>query len=170
MSLTRRSIFFVALLITLGTFGCSVVPIDEKAKQLEAAEMLFGLSMEAVRAQLGKPDRSDLSFDSFFAAGVTVDYDRMKRVTKVTATHFISGNSYKGKVLGVALGDSIKDCIVAWGDVVKIEVTPYEYKRVTWHHNEYVLELEVWAKDWDGSENTFGNYKEGTVKTIVLSK
>ena len=165
-----RCILIVSFLIASGTFGCSAVRVDEKVKQPEAVEMLLDSSMEEVRAQLGKPDRSGLSSDSFFAAGLVVNYDRMNRVTQVITTYFVSGSSYKGKVLGVALGDSKKDCVAAWGDVVSTEGTPYEYEIVTWHHNEYVLELEVWVKNWDGTSKAFGNYKEGTVKRIVLSK
>ena len=169
MSLTR-CFFIAALLIATSTLGCSAIRVGEKAKQPQAVERLLGSSIEAVRAELGQPDRSDPRFDSFFPAGVIVDYDSMKRVTKVSATHLISGDSYRGKVLGVALGDSVKDCVAAWGDAVDAEATSYEYERVTWHHKEYVLELEVWARDGDGSDKAFGYYKEGTVKRIAVSR
>ena len=61
-----------------------------------------------------------------------------------------------------------KDCVPAWGNPVRTEKTPCEYARVTWEHNHYVLELEVWAEN--GEAKVFGKYQKGTVKRIAVSK
>src|SRR5262249_24006562 len=151
--------------------GDPAVRADEKpTQQPKAVWKLLGSSRETVRGQLGKPDRTGKDFDSFYAAGVAVEYDGMGRAKDITATPIGLGDDYKCKVLGVALGDSRKDCVAAWGNPVKAEKTPFEYERVTWHHKGYVLELEVWVKDGDGSDKAFGKYKKDTVKQIALSK
>jgi hypothetical protein len=101
---------------------------------------------------------------------VAVEYDGAGRVSTVRATQFVSGDAYRGKVLGIGLGATTWDCISAWGGPVKTEETPYNYGKVTWYHKGYVLTLEVWAWDGDGSDKAFGEYKKDTVKQITLTK
>jgi hypothetical protein len=147
------------------------VGADEKSeKQPPGVEKLLGSSRDDVHRELGKPDRTGADFDSFYGAGVVVNYDGAGRVSTVRATQFVSGDAYRGKVLGIGLGATTRDCISAWGGPVKTEETPWEFAKVTCHHKGYVLTLEVWVRDGDWGDTAFGKYKKDTVKDITLRK
>jgi hypothetical protein len=169
MKPARCGLFLVVAVITISARGNSPARADEKPKPQPAAiEKLLGSSKEAIRSELGTPDRMSNDWDSFFKAGVTVDYNEAGKVKKVSASQFVSDDIYKGKVLGIALGDSKKDCVTAWRDPVKTAKTILDYERVTWHHMGYVLEVEVWKED--GDEKIFAKRKKDTVKRITISK
>jgi hypothetical protein len=170
-ALIRCPLYVVFSIFANSVAGSLPVGADEKTeKQPSAVEKLLGSAREVVRRQLGKPDRTDKDFDSFYKAGVVVDYDMANRVSRVNATQFVSGDAYRGKVLGIGLGAAKKDCIAVWGDPAKTEEMPFEYAKLTWHHKGYILTLEVWAKDGDGSDKAFGKYKKDTVKDIAITK
>jgi hypothetical protein len=145
-----------------------VLSDDKPAKAPVAVEKLLGASREEIRRQFGKPDRTDTDLDSFFKAGLTMDYDNAERVTRVIASHYVSGDYFKGKVLGIGLGDTKKACIASWGNPVDTEVRPVAYNLTTWEHKDYVLVLDIWS--FDGKDDKFGEYKKDTVKRITIAR
>jgi hypothetical protein len=132
-----------------------------------APESLLGLPRDEVRRQLGEPDRSTPGFESFFGAGVCVDYDAKGNVEKASAARFVSGDFFPGKVLGVGLGDSKEACVAAWGEMVRVRKNgglPYSVER--WRYRNYVIEVEIWKRD--GHDPMLGSYQGDTVKEITV--
>ena len=131
-----------------------------------AVEKLLGASRDSVRRELGESDRAGDQFDSFYKVGVVVSYDDTEIVAKVVATQFTSGGAFRGKVLGIGLGETKKDCVSAWGNPVRTEKTRLDYDKVTWHFQGYLLDLDIWNKG--GDDSAFGEYEVDRVKRIVV--
>jgi hypothetical protein len=121
-----------------------------------------------VRKRLGKPSRHGDDFDSFFRAGLFVNYDPDGTAVKVGAAHFVSGDVYDERVLGVALGESRGECVAAWGEPVKVKPRSkrHEYREEWYHHAGYVIHVEVWKRD--GCDYAFGDFRRETVKEITV--
>jgi hypothetical protein len=134
-----------------------------------APESLLGLSRAEVRKRLGRPSRRGDDFDSFFRAGLVVNYDPDGTATKVCATWFVSGDVFDERMLGVALGESRADCVALWGEPVRVRKNTRTESRTEWyHHAGYVIEIEVWKRD--GHEDGFGDFRAETVKDITVSR
>jgi hypothetical protein len=139
-----------------------------------SVEKLLGKSRQEIRKQFGDPDLTgDVlvgkgTFDSFYKSGIVARYNAAGKVTRVDATRFQSGDVFRGKVLGIALGDLKKDCMTAWGNPVNTEKTSFGYLIVVWHYEQYVLELEIWEES--GSDKYFGKYQKDEVKDIRISE
>jgi hypothetical protein len=176
MSFFRECLFVVAVVAAIAVItGCTRGPDDKHDKQSAPSEIqplpiekLLGQSRDDVRRKLGTPERTGNDFDSFFKLGVGVEYDDNGTVKEVVASHYVSGDHFGGKVLGISLGDSKQSCIAAWGKPVQTKSTSTDFDKVTWHHLEYILELELWASD--GSNKEFGTFRKDTVKHISISK
>jgi hypothetical protein len=93
----------------------TVAPVEKKTMEVPV-ERLLGLRKDQIREQLGEPDRtgvskvSKLDYD-VFGTGIKVRYDATSHVKEVAT----SGSGFGGKVLGIAIGDSMQDCVAAWG-------------------------------------------------------
>jgi hypothetical protein len=161
--------------------ACAVVPTSCYSPQAKknnehsfSVETLLGRPRDEIRRQFGDPDRTGdtfdgtATFDSFYKSGIVARYNDAGSVTKVDATRFQSGDFFRGRVLGIALGDLKRDCIYAWGDPVQSERTSFGYNVIVWHFKRYVLELEVWAES--GNDKYFGQYQKDEVKTIAISE
>jgi hypothetical protein len=133
-----------------------------------APESLLGLPRAEVRKRLGRPSRRGDDFDSFFRAGLAVIYDLDGHAVRVCAAHFVSGDVYDERVLGVALGESRSACVALWGEPVRVRLRGRrrKYCLETWHHAGYVIEVEVWTRD--GHEDGFGDFRAETVKEITV--
>lgn len=129
---------------------------------------LLGQPQADVRRQLGKPDRSGDDFDSFFKSGLAVTYDEDLKAAKLSAGRFVSGDAFRGKVLGIGLGDTEAACTAAWGKPRGTEWADTAHKRTVWGFRGYVLEVDIWTKD--GSSEAFGTYRAGTVRDIRVSR
>ena len=129
-----------------------------RGKAKLAAESLLGLSRDEVRKRFGKPNRRGDDFDSFFPWGVAIYYDAAGKVEQVSASHFVSGGSFRGTVLGVALGDSKERCIAAWGSKpVRVRKNVREeHTDEKWTYQDYVIEVQMWKSD--GQDDEFRNY------------
>ena len=131
-------------------------------------DLLVGRTRQQMRSQLGTPDRTGEEFDTFFHAGLIVNY-RANKVVGFTVSTLVGGPRFEGKVFGIGLDDSKKQCRALWGEPVAERVnSDVEYNSCTWRHQGYILDLEIWRQD--GRDGSFGDYREDTVKCIRMTK
>jgi hypothetical protein len=87
----------------------------------------------------------------------------------VSASHFVSGDVFDERVLGVALGESQSDCVSRWGKPIRIRKNSgIEYRTEWFHHAGYIIEIEVWKRD--GHEDGFGDVRAETLKAVAISR
>ena len=131
-------------------------------------DLLVGQTRQQMRRQLGEPDRTGEQLDTFFHTGLIVNY-RADEVVGFTISLLVEGPRFEGKVFGIGLDSSKKQCRALWGEPVAERVdSAVEYNSCTWRHQGYVLDLEIWRHD--GQDDSFGVYHEDTVKSIKMVK
>lgn len=133
----------------------------------------IGQSRTEVKQILGSPGRTGDDFDSFFGHGLIAKYDTTNKVVSIEATRLKSGVEFRGRILGVSIGDHVTKCVELWGnpekwDTKAVTLLGFEFSSVFFRHEGYRIELEVWHRD--GTNSSFGTYKRGAIKNIRISK
>ena len=129
------------VLITVIFVGCSKKEIESDLP------VQIGQSRTEVKQILGSPNRTGDDFDSFYDYGLVVDYGSKNEVASITASRLKSGVEFRGRILGVVIGDPVTKCVELWGNSDKWDETPFEHSIVVFTHEGYRIELEVWSKD-----------------------
>ena len=132
-------------------------------------EDLLGLQQDDIRTRLGAPDRIGVypasflssSFYRFFAMGIEIDFDADQRVHEVTA----SDDAFSGKALGIAIGDTVQDCVAIWGKPSSGEPS-IESDHAVWHYKGLLLYVNI---SWQNADAP-GAKKSGTVRSIAISR
>lgn len=121
----------------------------------------------------GEPTRSGGGlaggrFDTFGGLGLIYEYDDDGFVRQITATRLSGRESFGGRILGVAIGDSLADAIALWGEPTSREKKAFDSLHdVQWVFDTLLIELEAWVND--GSDPAFGAYRADQVKRIRVS-
>jgi hypothetical protein len=161
----------------LPTFLLSLVLCGLLANDsLAGVEKYINQPRDAIQWNLGVPDRSGenaggfVEFESYFKAGLSLQYGDAGLVRSVHATVFTKGDRFNGRIFGIALGDTLEACVAAWGAPLYSTTTGFSAEVVSWHHNGYKLDLEIWNRDKTDRDNSaFGEFRKDTVKDITLS-
>jgi hypothetical protein len=158
-------LFFSACLFLA---GCDEGPPD----QTTTIPFWLGTSHDSVRLLSGAPDRETVSYDgdsteSFFRHGYWVKY-RNGRVFAISATEFVSGNKFSGKIFGLDLNSDLSDCEDRWGESV-FEEEQLAHTLHRWYHNGVTIDVEVFNEsgNWATSD---GGYEKGAFRNITVTQ
>ena len=155
----------LSLLLTFLVTACSPQP----SKHETTMPIALGETRKSVNQKLGQPNIAGTPLsETYFAHGIVVTYTNDNVVQNISCAQLRSGTTFNGKVFGVSLGDPIANCTSLWGNPERWEEMPFEYSKAFYRFKDNRIELEVWNKD--GFEPSFGNYKRGTIKSLLYAK
>ncbi|MBL9017703.1 MAG: hypothetical protein JNL83_26170 [Myxococcales bacterium] len=121
-----------------------------------------------VRAAFGTADPTGAGFDTFGAKGLVIGYHE-DLVDTVTATTLAVGTTYRDRVLGVAIGDTVDHANATWGPPVSTSPGSGDYGTATYQTGAYRVAVEIWSKD--GKQGgSFGAVRARTIKRIEVTR
>ena len=139
--------------------------------EVTSLSFFLGDSRDDVHNALGRPQKFgvlsfDKEFDSYFNAGLSVEY-RQDVVVEINATLFEESRRFTGKILGLSLGDPADHYIKLLGKPDKEVETEAEYSIAIWRKADYDLSLELWCED--GNLYPWGPFNKGDIKRITVT-
>ncbi len=128
----------------------------------------LGWKRPAVRKALGEPDREGAEFDTFFAKGLAIFYDKDGKVDGISASRMETGTHFAGKIKGISLGDLFEKCKRELGDPEEWGLPSSHFSLAVWTKGQDLLLIEIWRQ-----RPTVGGYVDvfpGTVKSIRFAR
>lgn len=149
----------------------AIRPANEKSFEPAATRpadhnlpIALGASRAEANQKFGEPTRSREDFDTFGEFGLIIDY-RGDVVSAITATLITNGIAYRGKILGVALEDTLDSARALWGEP-RSRVAGSSHDHLQWVVRDYFIEVELWNSTHE--EQAWGHVIEDTVKRIKV--
>ncbi len=131
----------------------------------------MGSTREEIIEKIGQPDKETIA-DPYSKYGLVLGYNIYEELEEINATTMEQGQTYKGVLFGVKIGESITKCLELWGDFSYAENKRFGYITNVWNFGEInkTGTLFVSIQQWDkaGDEPGFGKYEIGQIKSIKI--